>query len=246
MCDSFPEFVHPSSELFHFEGCLGDGATDKVVKKLISLGVALIWEKYPFSSETLGHQVEGCRVFDKTDFDNAEYLVCRPVDQIAEQRGDPDSNGVLDFKADTWKKSKPIGYAWYGGVYCLDTFYHEISCLFPEVTKRGVRGKAPIVELSSSVILPQVMNTVVDEASGEVLKGEKRKGCAIQDIFMPHQPQYDRKVLPSSFDVAITMETWHWPQVRNAARPWVIASKRFSSWCKQNRLNIDWVPVDLV
>ncbi len=158
----FAQFVNPATGIFFYQGARNGNLTRGVVEFLESIGVILIWDRYPYTPKSLGRQVDGKREFDSEDYDSATHFVMRPSELIAEAIGDPTSDGVLTFRTKSMNPGKRIGLARFGGAYCLRELKLELEKMnFPGMRFRETKcggDDGAIWEMRSSVVLPPVLN----------------------------------------------------------------------------------------
>ncbi len=181
----WPQFFPEHANLMHVEGPKDDPVVNEVIEFLRKHGRAPHWERYPscpFEHPQL-YQVEGNRVFDSTDLDEAEYLAFIPELVITKEGSRKDESGRLLMKR-TKINRQPIGRPSPWGVpVCKDSLKRELEAerfaglAFQRVDVIGERpGDDPVWIMGSDREMPPLLNRLVCE-DGSEYEFSKALGC---------------------------------------------------------------------
>ena len=249
----WPQFFEPGKQGFHFRAELGDPIIEDVLAFLRTTGREPHWgdtPSPPYEHPTL-YEVKGERVWEKSDFDDAEYFrwLVKPI--ICKGKTlRPD--GIFEAEYGTYK-GKPIGIveSCWNPICSVDYRATLDAQNFKGLSFRPVQIKSlkpqPLVlwQVWSSVLMPPVLDRVVG-LDGEPFDPATSKCCAIDDLYFPDLYRFPKEQIRAlePFDIAVTTEWWGGgpPYVREPA---LIVSRRFRDWFIKQKIKAEWWPVAL-
>jgi hypothetical protein len=257
----WPQFFPKHPNLMHVEGSKDDPAVNEVIEFLRQHGREPYWKKYPscpFDHPSL-YQIEGIRVFEPSDFEQAEYLAFAP-EAIITNDGSKDDEGRLRIKRGKINR-QPIGRPSPWGVpVCKDHLKREmeaehfIGLILERIHLVGERADDEAVwSMTSDREMPALLNRLVCQ-DGTDYEFSKALGCYVDDFHYPPLLRFPASAVHGMepFDFAITRERPHhlrgpdfpgdpWKKYE----PYVIVSRPFHHWCVKHKLKIEWWPVVL-
>ncbi len=248
----WPQFFPAELVGFHLRAELGDPVIEEVISYLRITGREPYWTDspdLPWAHPTL-YQIEGERVWEQTDYDNASYF--RWLVRLEAGKGKmlpPDGRFEVEFY-----RNKPIGRMvnrW--NPFCTSEYRKELEAQnFAGLSFRPVKVSFrtrdkdyALWQVWSAITLPPVLDKVVGE-DGEPFDPATSKACSIDDLYFPDHYRFPtsevRKLEP--FDIALTTERWGggFPHYREPA---IIVSRRFRDWFMTQNVDVHWWPVAL-
>lgn len=250
MRSKWPQFFPPALVGFHFRAEIHDPIINEVVGYLRKTGREPNWTINPrvLWGHPTHYQIEGERVWEPTDFDNASHF--RWLVKTEAGKGKtlpPDGTFEVEFSS---YRGKPIGITQnYWNSICSVEYRKELEAQsFKGLTFRQVKIKSRkpeklvLWQAWSSITLPPVLNKVVG-LEGEPFDLAKSKVCSVDDIYFPPHYRFPAAKL-EPFDIALTTEHWGGGFV-HAREPAIIVSRRFREWFMTQKVPVEWWPVAL-
>ncbi len=205
-------------------------------------------------------------VYSKQDIEAAPFFQVMAKQSIAETHFEHmfEHGGYPIVKSSI--KKCPIGFPGYGQKIACN---HELMLAmqsqnfngleFDELPRIGESKKEypRIYNLTSGVKFPPLSCRFTGENYEPLSSYPEEGSCHIQDSCLWQRLTYKHTVIQEMLDIdfAMTMETFGHvtPPEKSEApddfvyrRPCLIASQRFKKWCDQNKLKLDWFPVDIL
>ena len=250
----WPQFFVKGKTGFNFSADLGDPVINEVTTYLEKTGRQAHWAsepRVPWSHPTL-FQIEGERVWEPEDFDQASYFrwVMCSTEAGKGKFLPPDGLFEVEFSSYRGKKIGSMQNGW--NPFCSVEYKKELEAQhFKGMTFRPVhiRSRKPekleLWQVWSTVTLPPVLNEVTG-TKGEPFAPTTSKTCGINDIYFPYQYRFPAAKIAvlEPFDIALTTERWggEFPHTREPA---LIVSRRFREWFMTQKVPVEWWPVAL-
>ena len=193
------------------------------------------------------------RLYDKEDYENADYLVPKPQECLGSATS-RSANGLLKLEDEDLKMNEDIGYSTWAWIVVSTQIKERIEqsglkriILRPTeiVGPRRKRFVGHFWELTSDLRLPSLnSHCQLTTNNGLPFAGDYDQGCHYFET--PYdQPEfyYNANDIAAikPFDLALTQERFgirEW-----VAEPSLIASKQFYEFCVENKLKMNWMPV---
>lgn len=252
MRSKWPQFFPANLVGFHLRVEVGDPVIDEVIGFLRGTGREPNWTRNP--AVLWGHpkhyQIEGERIWEQSDFDNASYF--RWLVRLEAASGNllpPDGRFEVEFY-----RNKQIGIMVSGwNPFCTSEYRKELEAQnFAGLSFRPVKvsfrtrdKNYALWQVWSTITLPPVLDKVVG-VDGEPFDPATSKACGIDDLYFPYHYRFSAaevgKLEP--FDIAVTTERWGGSPTHRR-EPAIIVSRRFRDWFMTQKVDTEWWPVAL-
>lgn len=253
MKSRWPQFFSKDVKGFHLEAQLGDPVITEVIEFLRATGREPNWNwcpTVPNDHPTL-YQVEGKRVLELQDIDQAHYFQLHVTKEICDCKLLP-PDGLPEIAFSSYRGS-PVGIAvTMSNPICSDAFRKELEAQqFKGLAFRQakIKSRKPeklvLWQIWSSITLPPVLSPIFG-ADGEPFDPAKSSACYVNDIYFPWQHHYSAAAFKEigPFDIAISSERWGYGYTHQR-EPAIIVSRRFREWFMTQKVPVEWWPVAL-
>ncbi len=248
----WPQFFPSGLIGFHLRAELGDPVIDDVIAYLHGTGREPYWKSNPSLpwEHPFLYQIEGERVWEQSDFDNASYF--RWLVRLEAGSGNmlpPDGRFEVEFY-----RNKPIGIMvnlW--NPFCTSDYRKQIELQnFAGLTFRPVKvsfrvrdKNYALWQLWSTITLPPVLDKL-EGVDGEPFDPATSKACSPDDIYFPYHYRFPAAKVAElePFDIALTTERWG-GGFSHYREPALIVSHRFRDWFMTQNVEVEWWPVAL-
>ena len=248
----WPQFFEEGKAGFHFAAELGHPVIKEVTEYLCTTGREPNWQKRPRVPREHPnlYQIEGERVWELADFDNASYFRWLVDAEAAKgKKLPPDGSFEVEFSSYRGKQVGIMENGW--NPICSVEYRKELEAQnFKGLTFRPVKIKSRKPEKLvlwqpwSSISLPSALNEVSTDE--EPFNPAKTTGCGVNDIYFPPHYRFPAAKIAKlePFDIALTTEHWGGGFL-HAREPALIVSRRFREWFMTQKVPVEWWPVAL-
>jgi len=253
MRSKWPQFFPRELVGFHLRAEVSDPVIDEVVDFLHKTGRKPNRTRNPgvLWGHPTHYQIEGERVWEPADFDNARYFRWVVTGKAGEGKLlAPDSTFEVEFSSYRGKKIGSMVNYW--NPVCSTDYRKELEAknfkglaFRPVMIKSRKPEKLVLWQVWSSISLPPVLNKVVG-LEGEPFDPVTSKVCSVDDIYFPQHYRFPAAEVAKlePFDIALTSEHWGGSPAHRR-EPAIIVSRRFREWFMTQKVPVEWCPVAL-
>lgn len=249
----WPQFFQQDLKGFHLQAQHGDHVITEVIEFLRTTGREPNWNWRPGvpNDHPSLYQIEGERVWEQKDIDNAEFFELHVTKEICDIKLLP-PDGIPEIAFSSYRGS-PVGIALtMSNPVCSDAFRKELEAqqfrglVFRQAKIKSRKPEKLVLwQIWSSITLPPVLTPTVG-VDGEPFDPAKSLACYVNDIYFPWQHHYSasafKKIGP--FDIAVSTERWGYGYTHHR-EPAIIVSRRFREWFMTQKVPVEWWPVAL-